>query len=197
MTTEPGWPESTQAAGRNLRLGISGLQYSDLHDPERLRQLTELFEAEVELADRDLMVAWRGYCAAPDTTPPKRVSDLLVRMSPHLSRFVAKLFGVEDSLKRLRLATRDEDPIFRFKVDFLRRRVQKNVLPEHVPLLKHEEINATVAKLLEGSADPELALARLSCELMDLEAPLSAGAAEAGAVLRPCLLYTSPSPRDS
>ena len=185
MKTEPDWSDSTQAAGPGLRLGISGLQYSDLHDPARLRELTERFEAEVELADRDLMTAWRGYCAAPDTTPPKRISDLLVHMGPHLSRFVAKLFGVEDSLKRLRMATRDEDPIFRFKVDFLRRRVQKNVLPEHLPLLKHEDINATVAKLLEGSADPEMALARLSCELMDLEAPLSAGATEAGAVLRP------------
>jgi len=185
MKSEPGGSGSPRAAGSEIQLGFPGLRYADLHDPDRLRELAELFDREVEKADRDLMAAWREYRSAPDTTPPKRVSDLLVRMGPHLSRFLAKLFCIEASLSTLRVATRNEDPIFRFKVDFLRRRVQKNVLPEHLPLLKQEEINAAVSKLLEGSRDPELALARLSCELMDLEAPLSAGAAEAGAVLRP------------
>ncbi|MCI0410763.1 MAG: hypothetical protein L0191_19750, partial [Acidobacteria bacterium] len=185
MKTEPGPSGSTQAAGSDLHLGIPGLQFADLHDPERLRELTTSFEKEVELADPALFLAWHEYGAAPDTTPPKRVSDLLVRMGPYLSRFVARLFGIEESLRSLRLATRNEDPINRFKVEFLRRRVQKNVLPEHVPLLKHDAIDAAVSKLLEGSADPELALARLACELMDLEASLSAGATEAGAVLRP------------
>src|SRR5262245_239388 len=180
MKTEPGPSGSTQAVGSDLRLGITGLSYADLHDPDRLGELTESFENELELADRELFIAWREYEAAPDATPAKRVSDLLVRMGPHLSGFIGRLFGVEESLKNLRTATRNEDPIFRFKVDFLRRRVQKNVLPEHLPLLKHDEINAAVSKRLEGSTDPELALARLSCELMDLEAPLSAGA-----VLRP------------
>jgi NADPH-dependent glutamate synthase beta subunit-like oxidoreductase/NAD(P)H-flavin reductase len=188
MKTEPGRPGSAQAAGTDLHLGIPGLKFSDLFDPAKLRELTDTFEREVDAADRNLMTAWRAYREAPDAAAPKQVSDLLVRMSPHLSRFVARLFGAEEALQSLREATRNEDPVFRFKVEILRRRVQRNVLPEHVPLLRHEEINAAVAKLLEGSPDPELALARLSCELMDLEAPLSAGVAEAGSVLRPDVL---------
>ncbi|HMC83523.1 MAG TPA: pyridine nucleotide-disulfide oxidoreductase, partial [Candidatus Polarisedimenticolia bacterium] len=185
MKTEPDRSGSTLTAGSGLRLGVAGFRHADLFNPHRLRDLTEIFEREVERADPELMVAWRAYGSSPDSTPPKQVSDLLVRMGPHLSRFVARLFGVVEELQRIRTATRNEDPIFRFKVDFLRRRAQKNVQPEHLPLLQQEEVDACVGKLLEGASDPELSLARLTCELMDLEAPLAAGAAEEGAVLRP------------
>ncbi|HEV8374688.1 MAG TPA: FAD-dependent oxidoreductase, partial [Candidatus Polarisedimenticolia bacterium] len=207
MKTEPGRSGSTLAAGSGLLLGIPGFQFLDLFDPLRLRDLTEVFHQEVERSDADLMQSWRAYVAAPDSVPPRQVSDLLVRMGPHLSRFVTRLFGIDEEIQRIRTATRQEDPIFRFKVDFLRRRVQKNVLPEQLPLLKQGEVNACVGTLLEGSSDKELALARLSCELMDLEASLAAGTVEGGAVLRPDIVtrvrtfrtkmarFTGPPPR--
>jgi NADPH-dependent glutamate synthase beta subunit-like oxidoreductase/NAD(P)H-flavin reductase len=185
MKTEPGRSGSTVAAGSPLRLGIPGFQYSDLHDPEGLQRLTQTFESEVEASDPALMVAWREYRSAPQSTPPKKISDLLVRMSPLVSRFVARLFGVEDALRRILDATQREEALFRFKVDFLRRRVQKDVLPELLPLLDQTGINATIDKLLEGSSDPELHLAQLTCELMDLESSLAAAAVGAGTVLRP------------
>src|SRR5206468_6536478 len=127
MKTEPDRSGSTLTAGSGLRLGVAGFRHADLFNPHRLRDLTEIFEREVERADPELMVAWRAYGSSPDSTPPKQVSDLLVRMGPHLSRFVARLFGVVEELQRIRTATRNEDPIFRFKVDFLRRRAQITV----------------------------------------------------------------------
>jgi NADPH-dependent glutamate synthase beta subunit-like oxidoreductase/NAD(P)H-flavin reductase len=185
MQTEPGRSGSTLAAGSDLRLGIPDIQFSDLFKTDRLRDLAERFESGVESADPALLQEWRAYRDAPDTTPPKKISDLLIRMAPHLSEFLGRLFGVEEAMRKLRSATREQDPLFRFKVDFLRRRVQKNIRPEHLPLLNHDEVSACVARLLQGSPDPELALATLVCELMDLEAALSAGAVEGGAVLRP------------
>jgi NADPH-dependent glutamate synthase beta subunit-like oxidoreductase/NAD(P)H-flavin reductase len=185
MKTEPGRSGSTLAAGSDLRLGFPEFQFLDLFDPLRLRDLTGLFHREVERSDGDLMQSWRGYSTSPDSLSPRQVSDLLVRMAPHLGQFLVRLFGIEEEAQRIRTATRQEDPIFRFKVDFLRRRVQKNVLPEQLPLVRQDEVDACVGVLLEASSDPELGLARMACELMDLEASLASGAVEGGNVLRP------------
>ena len=185
MQTEPGRSGSTLAAGSVPRLGIPGFQFNDLFRTDRLRDLTQRFEQGVETADPVLVQEWRAYAAAPDATPPKKISDLLVRMAPHLSAFLGRLFGVEVAQRGLRSATREQDPIFRFKVDFLRRRVQKGIRPEHLPLLNNDEVSACVSRLLMSHTDSELALATLVCELMDLEAALSAGAVEGDAVLRP------------
>src|SRR5262249_19370803 len=123
MKTEPGRSGSTVAAGSVLHLGIPGFQFADLFQPEGLRRLTETFETGVLATDPVLMSAWRDYRAPPPPVPPKKASDLLVRMAPHVSRFIARLFGVENDVKSILSATRGEEPLFRFKVDFLRRRV--------------------------------------------------------------------------
>src|SRR5580765_5532413 len=98
MSTEPSRSGPAPAAGSDLQLGIPGFQYADLYDPDRLRDLAELFHREVEAADPGLMAAWRAYASAPDSTPPRQVSDLLVRMGPHASRFLARLFNVQKEL---------------------------------------------------------------------------------------------------
>ena len=128
------------------------VQFSDLHDPERLASLYERFCEEVEAADPALWHEWEAYRSAPDTLrPPIALSNLLVAMAPHVSRFVARLFQVQPSVDTLTAVTRDQDDLFRFKVDFVRRRV--------LPLVKggarvvstpdDEEI---VATLIAGSS---------------------------------------------
>ena len=49
-------------------------------------------------------------------------------MAPHVSRFVSALFGVGADVDALVAATRAYDVLFRFKIDFVRRRA--------LPLLK-------------------------------------------------------------
>ena len=49
-------------------------------------------------------------------------------MAPHLSRFVSRLFSVGAEADALAAATRAYDVLFRFKIDFVRRRA--------LPLLK-------------------------------------------------------------
>jgi hypothetical protein len=148
MKTQPGGLCPAPAAGPDLQPEIPGFQYADLHDPGRLRDLGGVFFREVEAADPALLSSWRAYESAPDSTPPRQASGLLVRMAPHLSRFLARLFGVQEEMARILAATRGKDPIFRFKVDFLRRRVQRNVLPEHLALFNRQEIDAAVEALL-------------------------------------------------
>ncbi|HMC81664.1 MAG TPA: FAD-dependent oxidoreductase [Candidatus Polarisedimenticolia bacterium] len=188
MKTEPCRSGSAPAAGSDLQPGIPGYRYADLYDPIRLHDLTDEFFRGVEAAEPALVIAWQRYRSAPGALPPRELSDLLIRMAPHVSRFLARLFQVEEESARILEVTRNEDPIFRFKVDFIRRRVQKDVHPEHLITFNRAETDAAVAGLLRGTDDRELGLARLACELMDLEAPLAAGVADPLSVLRPDIL---------
>jgi hypothetical protein len=54
------------------------------------------------------------------------ISALLIAISGHVSRFVSRLFGIEEEAAALAAATADQEPVFRFKVDFVRRRVLPN-----------------------------------------------------------------------
>jgi hypothetical protein len=81
-----------------MPLGIAGFSYADLYAPSRLRDLYDAFCARVAADDPALWGQWDAYRAAPETVPsPIERSDLLVRMAPHLSRFVTALFAVGDA----------------------------------------------------------------------------------------------------
>ncbi len=163
-------PQSS-APSVTLTLGVPGFTYADLHDPLRLRDLHDTFLAEVARADAPLARAWDEFRAQPDVPRPATdVSMLYVRMAPHVSRFVARLFGVEAEAGAMASATRAHDALFRFKVDFVRRRV--------VPLLKggappapqpgdDEAVRAMVTA--QFPSDEEMAVARVGCQLLDRE----------------------------
>jgi len=112
-----------------LTLGLAGFRYADLHEPTRLRDLYDVFAREAEADDPDLWRQWDAYRRDPGAArPATEISLLLVRMAPLVSRFIGKLFGVEAELRALAAGTHALDEIFRFKADFVRRRV--------LPLLK-------------------------------------------------------------
>ncbi len=106
------------------KLGVSGYTFGDLHDPDRLASLYERFCEEVEAADPELWHEWDAYRSTPDVPrAPIALSNLLVALAPHVSRFVTRLFHLQPSVDALTAITRDQDDLFRFKVDFVRRRV--------------------------------------------------------------------------
>ncbi len=153
-------------------LGIAGYTFADLHKPQRLSSLYDGFCAEVAAVDPTLWSEWDAYRQAPDAPrSPIALSDLLVAMAPHVSRFITRLFDVDSAATALAAATHAEDALFRFKVDFVRRRA--------LPLLKGgasivvSASDAARVDALIGSAasarDRELALARAGCALLDRE----------------------------
>src|SRR6185312_1497205 len=132
----------------------------------------ERFCEEVASTDPALWREWDAYRAAPDALAgsPIALSNLLVAMAPHVSRFVTRLFHDGPRVEALARATRDQDDLFRFKVDFVRRRA--------LPLLKGgarvestADDDAVVARLTAGASldDLELAIARAGCALLDAE----------------------------
>ncbi|MEO8185075.1 MAG: FAD-dependent oxidoreductase, partial [Deltaproteobacteria bacterium] len=162
-------------------LGIPGFTFAALHQPDRLHALYELFYDEVRHLDAELWEKWEAYRSQPTAPGPVVRSELVVAMAPYVSRFLARLFSVGPDAEVMAAATRAYDDLFRFKVDFVRRRA--------LPLLKTgTRVEATVDdhayvdRILAGCADEparELLLAQAGCALLDRgEAARLGGSAE-------------------
>ena len=154
-----------------MPLGIEGFTYADLHLASRLGDLYEVFCRQVEASDPQFWAEWDAYRAAPDAprTPQQR-SELIVRMAPHVSRFVATLFAVEDAVGAINAQTTALDVLFRFKADFVRKRA--------LPLVKggaHVALDPADVAVVEELARPwahldrEQAIASAGCALLDRE----------------------------
>ncbi len=156
-----------------LRLGIPGFAYPDLFNPDRLKDLHDVFDTELAAASPELFASSDKYrCNPSQAATPVEVSALLVGVADHVSRFVARLFKVEAEAEALARATADQNPVFRFKIDFVRRRVlpalKKIAVPADEPA--RAALDARVAALREpGIADVELATALAATKLMDVE----------------------------
>ena len=80
-----------------LILGIPGFDYADLYEPQSLKKLSALFDAGVKQADPELQAAFAAYHASQgEGMAPEVISDLLVKMAPHLGKFIARLFNIEN-----------------------------------------------------------------------------------------------------
>ena len=164
-------------------LGIPGYTFADLHQPARLHQLYRHFCDDARATDADLWAQWEQHREIPEALGPIASSNLIVAMAPLVSRFLTRLFSVGAEAEALREATSAYDDLFRFKIDFVRRRA--------LPLLKGgahvtatAEDHAWVDRLIGGSVHVnldrlELALARAGCGLLDREEALRAGGSDA------------------
>jgi NADPH-dependent glutamate synthase beta subunit-like oxidoreductase/NAD(P)H-flavin reductase len=152
-------------------LGIAGFTFADLHKPAHLHALYDVFCDEVRRTEPDLWAQWEAYRLTPNALGPVARSNLIIAMAPHVSRFIARLFSVGPDLEAMAAATRAYDDLFRFKIDFVRRKA--------LPLLKggahveataddHAYVDALTAGLTDDGAR-ELALARAGCDLLDRE----------------------------
>ncbi len=150
-------------------LGVSGYTFADLHDSDRLASLYERFCEEVQAADPAFWSKWDAYRSAPDALrPPIELSHLLTGMAPHVSRFLTRLFTVDAPAEAIAESTRRQDDLFRFKIDFVRRRVLP-LLKDGAHVAASPEDDRLVEALIAGVAggDRELAIARAGCGLLD------------------------------
>jgi NADPH-dependent glutamate synthase beta subunit-like oxidoreductase/NAD(P)H-flavin reductase len=164
-----------------MPLGIDGFTYADLYVPARLRDLYEAFCRQAAEHDPALWAEWEAYRAEPDSPRPAPVvSDLLVRMAPHVSRFLTRLFQVEMETGEVRARTHQLDPLFRFKSDFVRKRALPLVKGgKHVP---RDPADVAVVDRLAApfvDLDGERAVAAAGCALLDREAALRESGSDA------------------
>ena len=117
---------SFESNREGFALGIKGYTYSDLYCPDRLRALTEDFLQEVAALDPELARAYTAYLDANGVGYSRlSQSQLILKMAPYVSRFIARLFGIEKERGRLIRETDEQQAIFDFKKDFVQRRVFK------------------------------------------------------------------------
>jgi NADPH-dependent glutamate synthase beta subunit-like oxidoreductase/NAD(P)H-flavin reductase len=116
-----------------MPLGVEGFRYHDLFDPLRLRDLFGAFCTDLKTRAPDVAASYDAYAkdqlgGAGGTTPrmsPEQVSIVLLAVTPYVSAFVGRLFGVEKELANLASEVKDRSPLWRFKQDFAKKRVLK------------------------------------------------------------------------
>src|SRR3984957_9252232 len=115
---------SPEAPSPRRPLGIDGFAYADLYDAAKLGDLLGVFDrwfAETAPGPRAQFEAYRS--SKGEGMTPLQKSEALLAAAPFVGRFVGKLFGVEDELERFRDGVRRNDPIWRFRKDFVKKRV--------------------------------------------------------------------------
>jgi NADPH-dependent glutamate synthase beta subunit-like oxidoreductase/NAD(P)H-flavin reductase len=160
-----------------LTLGIPGFSFEDLYRPRGLRRLAERFDATLAEVEPALFQAFDTYRKAGGTglSGPAE-SELLIRVSRHVSDFVARLFGIEEAAERLARGLKSELPLFDFKREFITRRVFKKGATDRPTLAEFPSLDARVRLLMQlgfpealVQGDPERGLAESVLALMELE----------------------------
>ncbi len=173
--SQPAKPVTPAAARPILSLGIEGFTYADLYDPIRLAGLTEAFHRFLAAKDENLWRRFDDYRAVKgEKVDAVTSSNLLVEVAGHLGEFVGKLFSISDARGEAAEWTAAQAPVFRFKKEFLQRRVLKRYTSSDRasldPITAHRaaRLREEFERLADPACEGELAVARLGCLLLDL-----------------------------
>ena len=167
----------------NAALGIPGFTFADLHQPARLRDLHDTFVDHVRYAEPDLWAQWDQHRAMPDALGAAARGNLIVAMAPHVSRFMTLLFGIGPEAEAHVAATRAYDDLFRFKIDFVRRRalpLLKGGAPVQATAADHAYVDTVWSSAGRQSRQDagEVAIAHAGCALLDREEALRASGSD-------------------
>src|SRR5438045_2504166 len=135
-----------------------GLRFEDLLEGEGLARVDERFMRWLAEADGALQARLAAAREAPAPLAYKEEAELLIAVAPHVDRFVAKLFGIEDEWQELFESHHRLAPLFRVKRKFVQRRAMLKVKADEAATLDGPALEAAVAARLGGAFD-ELAFA--------------------------------------
>ncbi|MGZ5079618.1 MAG: FAD-dependent oxidoreductase [Usitatibacter sp.] len=140
------------ASAPSLSLAF-GLAFEDLHHRPGLERLDAAFQRWIDEADAALGVRFLAARANPSGLSTKDEADLLIAAAPHLDRFVARLFGIEEEWMDLVEGHHRLAPLFRVKRKFVQRRAMLKIKAEEAAALDGPELEAAVAQRLGGKFD--------------------------------------------
>lgn len=171
---------------------MEGFTYPDLFEPAKLAELTARFDAFLREADAGVHARFEAYRASQGAgMTPQATSEVLLAAAPYLTRFVAKLFGVEQEAQTLMERTAERGPLWQFKKEFCKKRLFKAgagkawqgspVEAAHAARRALKAMGAPAAVLESGSEDEELAIAKAGLLLWELD-DVARKAAKAGGV---------------
>ena len=121
------FPPPAERASSDMPLGVQGFRHADLFQPSRLRDLYDAFCTQLKSQAPDTWAQYDAYRSKQGAgMTPEQVSTVLLAVTPHVSAFVGKLFGVEKELSALADEVKDRSPLWRFRADFAKKRVLKD-----------------------------------------------------------------------
>ena len=136
-----------------------GLAFEDLHHRAGLERVDAAFGAWVAQADETLHDRWQAARQDPPSLDAKAEAELLIALAPHLDRFAAKLFAIEDEWQDLVDGHHELAPLFRVKRKFVQRRAMLKIKADEAEGLDGDALLADVTARLGGTFE-ELAFAR-------------------------------------
>ena len=160
---------------QTLSINIPGFTFYDLFKAEKLADLTRLFYNDVQSSDPTLWQSFDSYRQSGGKgLTETQISDILVRMAPHLSSFVESLFGVSDECRRLKMESERDRIILQFKKEFFSRRALRRIKQTDAITLNPGKLGkqtSDIASTYAGlpAADPELTTASIVMELLEQE----------------------------
>ncbi|MCU1288866.1 MAG: Glutamate synthase small chain [Acidobacteria bacterium] len=137
-------------------LGIAGFRYSDLFDAVKLKELADKFYDDLSDKEPALGDALKKYIAAHGRGYEPRVeSNILTGSAPHLSAFIAKMFGIGSEREELKRAITEQDPIWKYKF-FVQRRAAKKYPAAKLNDFNERELNEALREFTFAAFDEAL-----------------------------------------
>ncbi len=170
-----------------MPLGVEGFTYADTYDPARLADLLAVFDAWFEATAPAARAQFEAYRASTGAGMTRlQHSEALLAAAPFVGRFVGKLFAVETQLDAFRDDVRKNDPLWRFRKDFAKKRVLRADAGKawaHGAAAARDAakaaLQAMTAAPVGGTTDEEATVARATLPLLEVD-EVARKAAKAG-----------------
>lgn len=151
-------------------LNLTGFTYTDLFNPEGLHRLDATFLSTLEKQHAELHQQLLAYRHQTQSFTPIEVSELIIRVSTVLERFLAELFQIEEAVAISRAKTTSYNPISTFKKYFVLRRAKKetnkaNTFPSFAEL--DTWLNEQLAHAAIKANDKELSVGLLGTQYLE------------------------------
>ena len=185
-------PPAGAPEARRMPLGIAPYTFEDLFDPAKLAALHGDFDRWFKETAPEAHARFAAYAACKGKgMTPEAVSEALLAASPFVSQFTGRLFGVEKELSVLRAGIMDREPLWRFKRDFVKKRVLKDSAgkawrdagrtPAAAKAASLAALSAVLPADHDAHADEELFVARATLLLSEVDETARKAAKAGGA----------------
>jgi len=122
--------DTTLAPSSELRLGLDGYTFLDLHRPQRLAELHAHFLTDLRGADSELHARWIAHVDHKERLSGPAQSEIMVRVSRHVSAFIAKLFRLDDYAGKRRQTLLDRQVVYKVRNGFVKKQMRRAALAE-------------------------------------------------------------------
>jgi len=159
----------------NFELGVAGFTFADLFNANKLKELADVFYADVLEKEPVIGDALQKYIDSRGKGFERKVeSKILTDAAPFLSEFIARLFRIGPERDDLSRDITVQNPVWRYKF-FVQRRAVKKYKPEQLAELNEAELWRAVTELRNTAFDEtlvhdeELSISEIACRLLDAE----------------------------